>query len=370
MGLWDKREDMVVHRPDPYNAESDPAVLLEHFRTDADRFYSRNHGRIPDIAAADWSLTVDGLVDAPQVLGLGELQGRFDPVTVTATLQCAGNRRADLSSLASIPGEQWGPCAISTASWTGVRLADVLAAAGVRPAAAHVEFSAPDLADEVQPPETYGSSVPLAKAASPDVLIAWAMNGEPLPRLHGGPVRVVVPGYIGARSVKWVHRITVRADPSESYYQQVAYRLRPAAADTDSSPRGSGVPLGILPVTSAVLVPADRATVAAGALTVSGYAFSGGGREIARVEVSVDGGACWTQAELYDRAGPWAWTLWRAGVDVRTGPVEVVARAWDESASTQPETSAQVWNDKGYMNNAWARIRLTVVPAISRSRAG
>jgi sulfite oxidase len=363
MGLWGKREDMVVHRRNPYNAESPPGVLLEQFRTDVDRFYSRNHGPVPDIEPADWSLTLDGLVDTPQVFELGGLQRRFQLVTVTATLQCAGNRRADLSELAAIPGEQWGPCAISTAAWTGVRLADVLATAGVRPAAAHVEFSAPDQSAEVQPPETYGSSIPLAKAAAPDVLVAWAMNGEPLPRLHGGPVRIVVPGYIGARSVKWVDRITVRADESENYYQQVAYRLRPADTHPDSSPRGSGIALGLLPVTSAVLVPSDRAEVAAGPLTVSGYAFSGGGREIARVEVSVDGGTGWTQAELYDRAGPWAWTLWRASVDVRTGPVEVVARAWDESASTQPETSAQVWNDKGYLNNAWARVRLTVLPA-------
>ena len=363
MSLWDKRADMIVHNDDPYNAESHPAVLHEHFLTDIDRFYSRNHGRIPAVAADDWLLTVDGLVGGPQVFGLAELQRRFPPVTVTATLQCAGNRRADLAELKPIPGEPWGPAAISTASWTGARLADVLAAAGVDPAAAHVEFSAPDVADEVQPPETYGSSVPLEKATSPDVLIAWAMNGEPLPRLHGGPVRVVVPGYIGARSVKWIDRITVRDSPSENYYQAVAYRLRPAVAESDSSPRGSGVSLGVLPVTSAVLTPADHATVSAGALTVSGYAFSGGGREIARVEVSTDGGTNWTQAELYGRAGRWAWTLWRSAIDVSTGPVEVVARAWDDSASTQPETAAQVWNDKGYMNNSWARVRLTVVSA-------
>ena len=360
MSLWDKRPDVIVHNADPFNAESDPAVLAEHFLTDTDRFYSRNHGRIPEIATGDWSLTVDGLVGNPLVLDLAELQRRFQPATVTATLMCAGNRRADLSALRAIPGEQWGPSAISTGSFTGVRLADVLAAAGVQPAAAHVEFSAPDLADEVQPPETYGSSVPLAKATTPEVLIAWSMNGAPLPRLHGGPVRIVVPGYIGARSVKWVDRITVLAQPSENYYQQVAYRLRPADADSDEAPRGSGVSLGVLPVTSAVLVPTDLATVDAGPVSVSGYAFSGGGREVARVEVSTDGGAHWTQAELYDRAGPWAWSLWRATVQVQPGTVEVVARAWDDSASTQPETPQQVWNDKGYMNNSWSRARLTV----------
>lgn len=363
MSLWDKRPDMIEHHPDPYNAESNPAVLHEHFLTDTDRFYSRNHGRIPDIAADNWSLTVDGLVKAPQVFSLAELRRWFEPATVTATLMCAGNRRADLSELKPIPGEQWGPAAISTAAWTGVRLADVLTAAGAATGAAHVEFQAPDLADEVQPPEAYGSSIPLAKATSPDVLLAWEMNGEPLPRLHGGPVRIVVPGYIGARSVKWVDRITLRDSPSENYYQQVAYRLRPADADSDASPRGSGVSLGVLPVTSAVLVPTDHATVPAGPLPVSGYAFSGGGRDIARVEVSVDGGDHWTQAELYDRAGPFAWTLWRAQIDVSAGAVEVVARAWDDSASTQPETPAQVWNDKGYINNAWPRARLTVVAA-------
>ncbi len=363
MSLWGKRTDMIVHRADPYNAESDPAVLHEHFLTDVDRFYSRNHGRVPDIPTDSWSLTVDGMVHTPQVFDLGELRRRFQPVTVTATLQCAGNRRAGLGEVKAIPGEPWGPAAISTAAWTGVRLADVLAAAGVAPGAAHVEFTAPDLADELQPPEAYGSSIPLAKALTGEVLLAWAMNGEPLPRLHGGPARIVVPGYIGARSVKWVDRVTVRERPSDNHYQQVAYRLRPADAGSAAGTRGAGVSLGVLPVTSAVLVPADHATVPTGPLAVSGYAFSGGGREIARVEVSVDGGEHWTQAELDQQAGPWSWTLWRADVDVRMGTVEVVARAWDESASTQPQTPAQVWNDKGYMNNSWPRVRLTVADA-------
>jgi sulfite oxidase len=127
-----------------------------------------------------------------------------------------------------------GPATISTAEWTGASLADVVAAAGTGPGVAHVAFTAPDVSPSVDPPQSYGSSIPLPKACSGEVLLAWAMNGQPLPRVHGGPVRVVVPGYIGARSVKWVQQITAHAHPSDSYFQAEDYRLLPA--DTESAP--------------------------------------------------------------------------------------------------------------------------------------
>ena len=360
MTRWGKRPDMVVHEAEPYNAESNPAVLTESYLTEVDRFYSRNHGPIPDISSQGWTLTVDGLVDASLTLTLAELQSKFAHHQVTATLQCAGNRRADLVEVKPIPGEDpWGPAAISTADWTGVRLADVLAAANLEPGATDIAFDAPDVSQLADPPQRYGSSIPVDKATADEVLLVWEMNGLPLPRLHGGPVRIVVPGYIGARSVKWISRITAQDKPSDNYFQATAYRLLPADADPDTARPGVGLSLSVLSINSAILQPLDHVVVTAGLQTIAGYAFSGGGRAIARVEVSADRGEHWSQADLDEQNSPWAWALWHATLDVPAGPVTIVARAFDTSAGTQPESPAQLWNPKGYMNNAWPYVRVT-----------
>jgi sulfite oxidase len=204
----------------------------------------------------------------------------------------------------------------------------------------------------------FGGSIPLAKALSPEVLIAYAMNGEPLTPEHGYPLRVVVPGYIGARSVKWLTRLIVQDAPSDNYFQQNDYRLLPVDTDLADADFGSGVMLGELPVNSAILSPADGAEVPSGPLLVQGYAVVGGGRTISRVDVSADGGRRWVTAQV-DRGGPWAWALWKAEIEVAPGPVEIVVRAFDSAAQAQPERLETVWNCKGYMNNAWHRVAVT-----------
>jgi sulfite oxidase len=170
----------------------------------------------------------------------------------------------------------------------------------------------------------------------------------------------VVPGYIGARSVKWLRRITARAAPSENFFQAQTYRLLPADADPDAGQRGEGVALGAVAVNADFLTPDDGAEVPAGPLEVQGYAFAGDDRHIIRVDVSNDGGRAWHQAELLDGPSRWAWRRWRATVDVSAGEIEIVARAWDSAAAAQPEDPAHLWNPKGYVNNSWARLRLSV----------
>jgi sulfite oxidase len=292
-------------------------------------------------------------------LSLETLREAFRERSVTATLQCAGNRRAGLVAIRDIPGEApWGPGATGTATWTGVALADVLALAGPKLDASDVGFEGADVSSEVEPVQRFGGSIPLDKGARSEVLLAWAMNGEPLRAVHGAPLRVVVPGYIGARSVKWLERIELRSEPWPGYFQHVVYRLLPS----DGTPGpGAGMPLGLVALNSDVLSPRDGQTVAAGPVEVRGYAFAGGDRYVSRVDVSTDGGATWTQASLLEDLGRWAWRQWRITLDLPAGEHELLVRAWDSSAATQPEDEAALWNPKGYVNNARPRIRVTAI---------
>ncbi|MCW2624718.1 MAG: putative oxidoreductase [Mycobacterium sp.] len=361
--MWGKRHDMTVRARLPFNAEPPGSVLAGAEITALDAFYSRNHGQFPDIAPDHWRLRVDGTVDKPLTLTYDQLTKEFTPHSVIATLACAGNRRAELLQVRPIPGKDpWAHGAISTAEWRGARLAEVLEAAGVHhDGGLHVAFSAPDVAPEAVPVQSYGSSIPLSKAMSQEVLLAWEMNSEPLPRVHGGPVRVVVPGYIGARSVKWLTAIRVQPGPSENYFQASDYRILPADADPDTAAPGEGISLSSLPLNCDILVPGDDKQIPAGPLTISGWALAGDGRGIGRVDVSLDGGRIWRQADLQPVISPWSWRLWSMTVAVRPGPISVTARAWDDTGVTQPESPASLWNPRGYGNNAWARVDLTIV---------
>jgi sulfite oxidase len=356
------RSDMIVHSTEPLNAEPPQAALAEHELTDAGTFFIRSHGPIPDVDLEAWQLRVGGLVTRPLELSLADLQRDFASHDVVAALQCAGNRRSGLMQVRDIPGElPWGPCATGNARWTGARLADVLAAAGTAPGAEHVAFAAPDMSDAVSPPQPFGASIPLDKAMREEVLLAWEMNGQPLPRVHGAPVRVVVPGYIGARSVKWVEQVTVQADPSDNYFQAIDYRLLPADADPSAAGPGAGLSLGPLAVNSGILTPDEHGRVPAGPVTVTGYALAGDERQVARVDVSADGGLSWVQARLDEELSPWSWRRWRATLQLPPGHAEVTARAWDTAAGVQPENPAQLWNPQGYANTAWARLSFTTV---------
>ncbi len=359
MSRYGKRPELIVHEEEPFNAETGLAALAEGPLTATDAFYVRGHGAVPEIDPVTWRLRVHGTVERELHLSLATLREVLPEREITATLQCAGNRRAGLVAIRDIPGEApWGPGATGTATWTGVALADVLALAKPRPEAAHVGFDGADLCPEARPAQRFGGSIPLDKASRREVLLAWGMNGEPLPAVHGAPLRVVVPGYIGARSVKWLERIEVRTRPWQGYFQHVVYRLLPE--DAVPAP-GAGMSLGLVALNSDVLSPADGETVAAGPVDVSGYAFAGGDRHVGRVDVSIDSGASWAQAELLEDLGRWAWRHWRITVELPPGDREILVRAWDSSAATQPEDEAALWNPKGYVNNARPRIRVRAV---------
>jgi sulfite oxidase len=327
--------------------------------TPSEDFFVRNHGDVPQIDADAFRLSVGGMVAHPLELSLADLRG-FPQHRLTATLQCAGNRRRELAQIAPIPNElEWDQEAISTAEWGGVRLRDVLQAAGVFKGAAHVAFLGTDRIEKGGEIIGLGGSVPLEKALHSDTLLALTMNGAPLLPTHGFPLRAFVPGYIGARSVKWLTQISVQHEPSDNYYQAHAYRLYSGSVDPDDLDVESGAMLGALPVTSVITSHEPGAALPAGECVVSGYAYAGE-REIIRVEVSPDDGRTWCIATLRGVAVPYTWRWWDARLVLPPGEHTLVARAWDSSANSQPERIESVWNFKGYMNNAWHRVQVKV----------
>lgn len=355
-----KRSGFLVRQEQPFNGGPPLDELGHRFVTPRDLFFVRNHGEVPAVDVATFRLEIKGEVERSLTLSLADL-ARYPRREVTATIQCAGNRRSELQRFRAIPHElPWGSEAVSNTVWGGVALADVLADAGPRQTAQHAAFCGLDDTERHGKRFHFGASIPLAKALSPEVLLATEMAGEPLPSVHGAPLRVVVPGWIGARSVKWLHKIKLQSEPSENYFQSVAYRLFPADVDATNVNWDEGLRLGEQAVNAIVTSPADGQTVRAGNLRFEGVALAGGGRRVERVELSPDGGATWFQARFAPEEATWAWRRWHAELDLDAGSCEIVVRAWDSAAQTMPPSVDQVWNFKGYMNNAWFRLRLDV----------
>ncbi len=349
-----------VVEENPPNGGAAIESLVEHTITPVDRFFLRSHSPTPHVDPASYWLTIEGAVKHPLSLTLEDLSA-FPRVSLTAALQCAGNRRVEMQQIAPIPDELiWDREAISNGVWSGYSLAAILRAAGINESAAdrlHVAFEALDQCERQNTYFPYGSSIPLAKALDPLVMLADTLNDAPLTPDHGYPLRVFVPGYIGARSVKWVGRIIVQDEPSENYYQARAYKLFPPNIQPEDADWEQGLMLGELSINSAIAAPQDRDIVPPGEVVISGYAISGG-RGVARVDVSTDAGITWKQAALLGDDLPYAWRLWEYRTELHEGDYHIIARAWDSAANTQPEQI--IWNFKGYMNNTCPRIRLQV----------
>ncbi|KAJ1927662.1 hypothetical protein IWQ60_002718 [Tieghemiomyces parasiticus] len=391
------RSVFLVRNELPFNAEPELPALIQHMVTPTERFFKRNHGPIPNISADEYSLTVEVAGDGGvrKVWTLAELQSRFRHYEVMAALQCAGNRRDGLNRVKKVKGVIWGPGTISNAVWSGVFLREVLAASGVptdptHPMAQtwHVDFSAYGLCVE---DASYGSSIPLQTALDPtqDVLLAFGMNGRPLPRDHGYPCRVVVPGIIGARSVKWLQTIRIIPEESHSFFQKRDYKILPPEANaTNLADYWDGISaLQQMNIQSVVCEPYEGrpAPPENTPYRVTGYAISGGGARVDRVDVSLDNGRTWVPTTLtrpcsssaarlrpQDRDLPttkhWAWTLWQVVVPQIPRDAVVVCRAWDANGNTQPEFP--VWNYRGVMNNCWFRVDMKkCLPARKESKA-
>jgi len=345
----------VVVRGHPFNAEA-PLEALEAPITSVADFYVRTNLGVPPVDASTWRLTVDGLVERPLDLSPTELEA-MPVVELTCTVECAGNNRTRLAPITE--GEPWGPGAISTAMFGGIPLDAVLDRAGVRSEAVELRFEGADRGtprgrtDEI----AYERSLPLADARDHDVLLVTTMNGAPLTDEHGAPVRLLVPGWYGMASVKWLRRIEAVDHPLEAHYQTRQYRYY---AD---EPLGSpdAPPVRTMRVNSMVLFPASGDVVGPGPHEIRGAAWSGG-TSIVTVDVSIDAGD-WQPAELAatgsNGSERYAWRLWSfpwAGGPA--GRHSIRSRATAADGSVQPDLP--VWNRLGYGNNAIAVILVTV----------
>jgi DMSO/TMAO reductase YedYZ molybdopterin-dependent catalytic subunit len=235
-----KSADFVFHQEVPPNGGPPLNRLIEEFVTPESNFFLRTHGDIPNLDHSVYRLTVSGRLSKTYQFSLKDLSEHFSQKEITATLQCAGNRRCSAAAIKAVPNEvHWGNDAISNAVWTGCSLTDVLHFVGLDAQAKHVEFVGSDLCQKEGTETRFGGSIPLGRALVGDVLLAWGMNGRALTREHVAPLRAIVPGYIGARSVKWLQEINLRNTASTNLFHAHAYRLFPPGVSSASARLGT-----------------------------------------------------------------------------------------------------------------------------------
>ncbi len=309
------------------------------------------HYDVPVVDGAAWRLTVAG--ERELSLRLDDLRDR-PALEMTATMECAGNGRARLDPRPV--SQPWLLEAVGTARWTGAALRPLLEEAGVSEGTVEVLFTGLDRGIEGGEEQRFQRSLPLDEAMGDDVLLAYEMNGAPLPPQHGFPLRLLVPGWYGMTNVKWLERIELVDRPFEGYQQSWSYRLRQEEEEPGEPlqrmlPRSLLVPPGI-----PEFLTRDR-TVEAGEHLIEGRAWSGLA-PVERVEVSDDGGKTWGEAELEPPEGRWAWRGWRFRWDARPGEHLLCSRARDEAGNEQPLEPA--WNLGGYSNNAVQTVRVSV----------
>ncbi|MDQ3280559.1 MAG: sulfite oxidase [Acidobacteriota bacterium] len=335
----------------PLNLET-PLELLTDYLTPASLFFVRSHWipRTPDLRT--WKLRIDGDVAKPLTLTLAQLR-QMPKTEATCVLQCAGNGRG--LQTPAMPGVQWRYGAVANARWTGVRVKDVLARAGVGASAKHLHlFGSDDPPGKVPP---FHRSIELTKALD-DCILAYAMNGEPLPPQHGAPLRLVVPGWAGDHWMKWVVRMTLSDKPQTGFYMETAYRWpnEPGAPGVTFKPEEMH-PVTELAVKSNITTAPKHARVKT-AYDIRGFAFSGA-PGIEKVEISDDDGATWSTATLDARHSPHAWRLWHLRwTPKKSGTATLMARATDSRGVTQPRET--VWNQSGYLYNGWHAVDVEV----------
>ena len=365
LGSDERGSGLIVRNDWPEHWETSLAALGRAWLTPNDAFFVRSHFVPPSVDMATWRLEVSGRVRTPLSMSLAELRA-MTPVEMVCVLECAGNGRSAFA-LPSTSGTQWGLGAVGNARWKGVRLASVLERAGLEPDAAHVWFECADAAPLPETPR-FVRSIPLQKVAD-DVLLAWEMNGVPLPRRHGAPLRAIVPGWFGMASAKWVTRIRIETEPSDNHFMVRGYRYVYPGEDPASAP-----PVDELRIKSVITRPREGEKLSIKKLSVGkpatgkqsvvkarimGFAWAGS-KGIKLVEISSDGGSTWQAAGFMGDTEPHSWRLWATEVPIAAGKsVTVIARATDNAGQVQPAEAHP--NAGGYGNNSMHRVTFRAV---------
>lgn len=352
------KDGLTVLNDRPVNAET-PPHLLDDAITPTSRHFIRNNGIPPeDMDAKNWKLTIDGLVDKPMTLSIDELKDKFEVVTEALTIECGGNGRAFHNPPAK--GNQWTYGAVACSEWTGVRLADVLKATGVKDNVvytAHVGADAHLSGKEGKLPISRG--VPIDKAMNEHNLIAFAQNGKDIHPMNGAPLRLVIPGWPGSCSQKWLKRVYLRDQVHDGPKMTgTAYRVpnRPVKPG-EKVDKKDFVIIHAMPVKSLITSPATNST-SGKKLEVRGHAWAGD-HKVDEVMISIDFGATWIKTKLDDPVNDYAWQNWSASVEFpQAGYYEVWAKATDSEGVSQPHAIA--WNPKGYLNNSMHRVAVMV----------
>lgn len=416
-----------AHSTKPFNGEPPAAMLVDSFITPAEVLFVRHHLPVPHLDESKHELTlelqmpadpsfhparplIDGEDDGSDKpvpaeipvktvrsvkLSMADIKsggdGKWPIVKVVTAITCSGNRRANMARRKEARGLSWDVSAMGNVEFTGVRLrdvlmselgvseADVMGPEGGEGTLKHVQFEGCDI--DPAAGTKYGASIPADKALSQwgDVILAFEMNGKPIPADHGFPLRAVVPGYTAARQVKWLGKVVVGPNESQSLWQQKDYKLFPPTMDWNNVDFGSMPAMQEMPVQSAICEPMDGGIARVDKMdkkkeaVVKGWAWAGGGRAITRVDVSPDNGKSWVVADItakpYDpspsKTRTWGWTLWTAVVPLGEGvkdgdKVTLAVKALDVAGNTQPEDPLTIWNYRGLANNAIHRATVTV----------
>jgi DMSO/TMAO reductase YedYZ molybdopterin-dependent catalytic subunit len=354
--LGEKAPAMQVHSDRPLTG-SVPADQHNFAVTPNDRMFIRNNHLTPDIDAASHRLSVKGLVDKELTFSVEELRKSFRSAKTQAMLECAGSGRTSFVPRPS--GTPWSATGgMGCPQWTGVRLREVLQAAGVRAGAVHVSGQGGDFG-VVPTAAPVIRSIPMSKAMEEHTLIAYEMNDAPLPKVHGYPLRLVVPGWVGSASIKWLHTVTVLDAPFKGTFMDGSYRLpRHSVKPGERMPKES-VSTEAWPVKSMITFPAPNAVFrVGGAVPVEGRAWVGEGA-VDKVELSFDEGMTWQRATLQSTGDKYAWRAFsHRFVPKAPGYTTVLARATDSKGNMQPITSA--WNPLGYFWNGIHRVGFVV----------
>ena len=371
-----KIEGMIIHNAKLGVMETPLPVLRKHYITPKEIMYQRMHFPVSGANAwvdtikvpefNEWHIEVTGLVDRPGKISLADLQ-KMEQNKVTAVMQCAGNGRAYYAAKAKCPGGQWHHGGMANVEWEGVPLRTVLAGMnlGISDDALWLSANGRDV-----PPTAKGAdfikSFRLADPALDNAMLALKMNGEPIPAIHGAPVRLIIPGYYGNMNVKSVDQLTLTAEQSPSPFQSVAYRVpnkqvQPGEMKTSEFNWENSKPTYAFRIMSVIFAPlTEDGPLKAGKTTVSGIAFNDGTSPITRVEVSANGGKAWQAASIEQPPSPFAWYQWKTDIGLASGEHELMVRATDAAGRTQPMDGTDVWNPKGYEWHGVDRVKVRV----------